>query len=68
MTYYAVAAVTWIIALSIVPLTIAISDSAFAYVGFVLMSALVFVEMVPPIRWVAVGFIVISMAVVASTA
>jgi drug/metabolite transporter (DMT)-like permease len=65
---YSVAAVTWIVALSIVPLNIAISVSAFVYVGIVLMAALVFGEMIPPMRWAGIGFIFLGMAVIASTA
>jgi drug/metabolite transporter (DMT)-like permease len=67
-TLYAVAAVTWIVALSIVPLNIATSVSAFVYVGIVIMAALVFGEIIPPMRWAGITFIVIGMVIIAITA
>lgn len=67
-TLYAVAALAWIVALSIVPLNIATSVSAFVYVGIIIMAELVFGEIIPPMRWAGISFIVMGMIVIAITA
>ena len=65
---YAVSAVAWLASLSTVPLNIAISVSAFIYVGVVLMAALAFHESIPMLRWAGIALVAAGMLVIARTA
>jgi len=65
---YFAAAVAWIVSLSMVPLNIAISVSAFVYVGVVLVAWLAFHEPIPLVRWAGIALIALGMLVVGRTA
>jgi len=61
---YGVAAVAWFVSLSLVPLNIAISVSAFVYVLIILVAWLVFQEYVPLSRWFGIGMIIFGMIII----
>jgi drug/metabolite transporter (DMT)-like permease len=65
---YFAAAVAWIASLSLVPLNIAISVSAFVYVGVVLLAWLAFHEPIPAARWAGIALIALGMFVIGRTA
>jgi drug/metabolite transporter (DMT)-like permease len=67
MACYAVAAAAWILSLSIVPLNVAMSVSAFLYVGIVFIAAVFFGEAIPLLRWAGIGLMMLGMFVVAHT-
>lgn len=68
VTLYSVAAVAWFVALSLVPLNIAISVSASIYLVVVLMSFFLFGEAIPPLRWVGIASVAFGMLIVGRTA
>lgn len=65
---YFAAAVAWLASLSIVPLNVAISVSAFLYIGIVLLAAFVFHESIPLLRWGGIALIALGMLVIGRTA
>lgn len=64
---YALAAVAWFVSLSLVPLNIAVSVSAFVYVIIILVAWLVFQEEVPLSRWFGIGMITFGMILIGRT-
>ena len=65
---YFAAAIAWFASLSMVPLNIAISVSAFVYVGVVLLAYLAFHEPIPLARWAGIALIALGMFVIGRTA
>lgn len=65
---YGIAAVCWFVAMSLVPLNLAITVSSCIYPIVVVMAAVVFNEPIPLVRWVGVGMIFGGLVVVGRTA
>lgn len=64
---YGMAAVCWFVALSLVPLHLAITVSASVYIIVVLMAAFVFHEFVPVARWIGVAIVFTGLFVIGRT-
>lgn len=65
--FYFGAAIVWFMALSIVPLNLAISVSAMVYIAVVLIAWLVFGEAIPSVRWLGIALTVSGLMVIAWT-
>lgn len=66
-SFYAIAAACWFLALSMVPLNIAITVSACVYILVVLLAFLFFKEPIPPMRWVGIGLVFTGLVFVGRT-
>ncbi len=65
--FYATAAVCWFLALSVIPLNIAITVSACIYILVVLLAFIFFREPIPPMRWVGICLVFAGLVVVGRT-
>lgn len=65
--FYGLASVFWFVALSLVPMNLAITVSSCIYVLVVLMAFFIFQEHIPPARWVGIAIIFSGLIVVGRT-
>lgn len=65
--FYMGAAIAWFVALSMVPLNIAISVSALVYVAVIMVAVVVFGEAIPMVRWMGIALTATGFAVIAWT-
>ncbi len=65
---YGLAAVAWFVALSLVPLNIAVSVSALVYVFVILLALLIFKETIPLDRWAGIALVTLGMLLIGRTA
>ncbi|MCW0234578.1 MAG: EamA family transporter [Ferrovibrio sp.] len=65
--FYGFAAAFWFLALSVVPMNLAITVSACVYVFVVLLAFFIFREPIPLMRWAGIGLIFVGIVFVGRT-